>query len=137
MVSCAADSICIWDLWDLEDCWAAAVVGLLPLHHRRRCCCWAAAAASATAQCCPPYTCLASIGIATNIVSYLTKQLNLSNSSAASAVNIWSGVCCESAVVGACWQRCALPPLCSRVVCAAAASSVGCLISHGCEYVVF
>ena len=44
---------------------------------------------------------LAYYGIATNIVTYLTNQLNYSNSQAASFVNIWSGTCYLTPVLGA------------------------------------
>ncbi|KAI7845604.1 hypothetical protein COHA_000891 [Chlorella ohadii] len=44
---------------------------------------------------------LAYYGIATNIITYLTGQLGQSNSSAASAVNAWSGTCYVTPLLGA------------------------------------
>lgn len=44
---------------------------------------------------------LAYYGIATNIITYLTGQLGQSNSSAASAVNAWSGTCYVTPLIGA------------------------------------
>lgn len=37
--------------------------------------------------------CFPPAGIATNIITYLTRQLGQSNSSAAASVNAWSGTC--------------------------------------------
>ncbi|KAI3425784.1 hypothetical protein D9Q98_007759 [Chlorella vulgaris] len=44
---------------------------------------------------------LAYYGIATNIITYLTGVLGMSNSSAASAVNAWSGTCYLTPLLGA------------------------------------
>eukprot|EP00889_Picochlorum_renovo_P008597 jgi/Picre1/35627/NNA_003088.t1 len=44
---------------------------------------------------------LAYYGIATNIITFLTGELNISNSSAASFVNIWSGTCYLTPLIGA------------------------------------
>lgn len=44
---------------------------------------------------------LAYYGIATNIITFLTGELNYSNSSAASFVNIWSGTCYLTPLIGA------------------------------------
>ena len=52
-------------------------------------------------------------GIATNIITYVTSQLGMSNASAASAVNIWSGTCYFSVSHGACMG----PAGCSEGAC--------------------